>query len=84
MSATIDQLRRDIQSAQTDLVRIETQQSSAQEELTTLEAEVKELGFAPTTDLQAEAQRILDDVQAALTGVQEEVKGVEQRTDGGD
>ncbi len=84
MSSTIDQLRSDIKSAETDLIRIEAQQSSAQEELTTLEAEVKELGFTPTTDLQAEAQRILDDVQEALTGVQEEVKGVEQRTDGED
>ena len=84
MSTTIDQLRRDIQSAQTNLVRIETQQATAEEELATLEAEVKELGFTPTTDLKAEAQRILDDVQEALTGVQEEVKGVEQRTDGED
>ncbi len=84
MSLTIDQLRRDIQSAQTNLIRIETQQSTAQEELTTLEAEVKKLGFTPTTDLQAEANQILEDVQAALTSVEEEVKAVEQRTDGED
>lgn len=76
MSPTIDQLRSDIKSAETDLTRVEAQQAAAEEELATLEAEVKELGLDPSADLHAEAKQILDDVNAALLGVRGEVETV--------
>ncbi len=77
---TIDQLRKDIGSARTDLARIEGQQESAQEELTKLEEEVQSLGLDPK-NLYAEANRIMEDVQVALVGVRQEVDGIVSRTD---
>lgn len=84
MTATppIDQLRKDIESARTDLARIEGQQESAQEELAKLEEEAQGLGLDPKK-LAAEANRIADDVNAALTGVREEVEAVARRANPG-
>lgn len=76
---TIDQLRKDMDSARTDLARIEGQQESAQEELTRLEAESRELGFEPE-NLSTEANRIMGDVNEALVGVRREVEALVGRT----
>ncbi len=72
VTPTIEQLRKDIDSARTDLARLEGQQQSAVAELAKLEAEAKELGLDPT-NLIGESTRIRDDVNTAVSAVREEI-----------
>lgn len=74
--ATIDQLKKDIDSTRAAISRVEGQQSSAQEELSKLEQTREELGFDADANLQSEADGIIADVKAALAGVREEVEGL--------
>lgn len=76
MTTTITQLRKDIDSARTDLARIEAQQETAQGELSKLEEEVRGLGLDPKANLSAEATRIMGDVAEALSGVKGEVSSI--------
>ncbi len=77
---TIDQLRKDIESARSDVLRIEGQQESAGEELTALKAEAGEMGIAPTK-LREEADRIVEDVNEAYEGVRDSVEALSKKTD---
>ena len=74
---TIDQLRKDIASARTDLARLEGQQQSAAEELSKLEAEAKELGLDPD-GLAAAASQIREDVNIALESVQADIQELKE------
>lgn len=76
---TIEQLRKDIESARADLIRIESQQEGAQKELAGLNQEVGELGLDPT-NLYGEANRIAEDVETAVEGVQAEVDALTGET----
>jgi chromosome segregation ATPase len=79
ISPTIDQLRRDIDSARTDIARIEGQQESAQEELTRLKTEVEGMGLDPA-NLDTEATRIQEDVDVAVKAVQAETQALTKET----
>lgn len=72
---TIEELRTQIDSARTELVRREAAQESAASELATLEAEVQEMSLDPAT-LVEEAERIRADVATAVDVVWEEIKEV--------
>ncbi len=72
VTPTIEQLRKDIDSARTDLARLEGQQQSAVAELSKLEAEATELGLDPT-NLMGESTRIRDDVNTVVSVVREEI-----------
>jgi predicted nucleic acid-binding Zn-ribbon protein len=63
-----------------DLTKLEGQQESAQEELVKLEEEAQNLGIDPT-QLNSEANHIMDDVAEALVGIRAEVEGIGGRTD---
>jgi uncharacterized protein involved in exopolysaccharide biosynthesis len=78
---TIDQLRKDMDSARNDLARIDGQQQGAREELTKLEVEAGELGIAPDK-LNEEATRITEDVYTALQAVQAETQALTKETTG--
>ena len=78
ITPTIDQLRKDITSARTDLTRLETQQEGAVAEKTKLEAEAKELGAADVTELNSKAVAIRADVNAAITSVREEMQSLQE------
>ncbi|KKN84421.1 hypothetical protein LCGC14_0288830 [marine sediment metagenome] len=74
---TVDQLRKDIASAHTDLARLEGQQQSAETELAKLEAEATELGLDPS-DLTGAATQIRGDVDIAVTAVREEIQALKK------
>ncbi len=78
---TVDQLKRDIDSARADLIRIESQQDTAQKEMAKLEEEVRELGL-DAANLYGEANRIAEDVHTAVTGIQEEIATLTGETAG--
>ena len=78
---TITQLRKDIESASGDVLRIEGQQESAGEELTTLKEEAGEMGIDPKK-LREEADRIVGDVNEAYEGVKETIEALSKKTDG--
>ena len=78
---TIDQLRKDIESASGDVLRIEGQQESAGEELAALKAEAKDMGIAPT-QLREEADRIVGDVNEAYGGVKDSIEALRKKSDG--
>jgi predicted nucleic acid-binding Zn-ribbon protein len=80
VTPTIEQLRKDIESARTDLTRLEGQQESAQEELVKLEEEAQNLGIDPA-HLTSEAVRIMDDVAEALVGIREEMQVLVKETE---
>ncbi len=81
MTTTIEQLKTEIDSTRAALSRVEGQQASAQDELAKLEIVREELGFDAGTDLQAEADSIIADVQIALAGVNKEVVSIVRRAD---
>ena len=74
---SVEQIQKDITSARTALARLEGQQEGNQEELAKLHAEAKELGIAPDK-LAEEADRIQEDVEAAVKGVGAEVDVLEE------
>ncbi len=74
---TIDQLRKDIESARTDLARLEGQQQSAETELSKLEAEAKELGLDPNGLAEA-ASQIRGDVNIALASVHDDIQALKK------
>jgi hypothetical protein len=80
VTPTIQQLRKDIESAQADLTRVEAQQEGQETELTGRKDEVRELGFDPDENLHTVAGQIMEDVHAAVAGVQKEVETVVGRT----
>ena len=77
---TIDQLRKDMESARNDVVRIEGQQESAGEELTALQAEAGEMGIAPKK-LREEADRIVEDVSEAYGGVRDSIQALGKKSE---
>ncbi len=77
----INQLRKDIESAHSDVLRIEGQQESAGEELATLKAEAGDMGIAPKK-LREEADRIVEDVNEAYEGVKDSIAALSKKTDG--
>ena len=74
---TTEQLRKDIDSARTDLARLEGQQQSAEEELAKLEAEATELGLDPN-DLTGAASQIREDVHTAVTALREAIQALKK------
>lgn len=77
MSTLIDRLRKDIQSTQADLNRIEGQQETAQIELEHLQEEADKLGFSTdSTKIRQEVTTLEGDVAAALQAVREEIESL--------
>lgn len=72
---TTEQLRNDIESARTDLARLEGQQQSAEKELVKLEAEATELGL-DSNNLLGAASQIREDVDTAVTAVRGEIQAL--------
>ncbi len=77
MTQTIEQLRQSIASARTSISRIEGQQESAASALAKVEAAVDDLGL-DAENLMAEAAKILEDVELATKGVEEEIASLQE------
>lgn len=76
---TIEQLKKDMESARADLIRIENQQEGAKDERTKLIQEATDLKADPDA-LYEEANRITEDVHTAVAGVRAEIDGLTEET----
>ena len=77
MTLLIERLREDIQSTRDDISRLDGQQETAQVQLEHLQEEAQKLGFSTDpTKIREEVTALQDDVQSALTTVQEEIESI--------
>jgi chromosome segregation ATPase len=75
----IEQLRTRYQQAQQDLAVAEKEVSTAQEGLTSVEEELKGLGFDPASDLDAQLQAKEGELDGILANVEQLLVGSEEQ-----